>query len=218
MGYLDNSSITVDAILTKQGRKLLAQGQSLNVSYFSLTDAGVDYDLWNVNHPSGTAYYGEAIENLPQPEALPNAQYFMRYKLFTAPKNTVALPLVHIPEGDSYNFGAILTPVTFSPTLLNGTESQGLDVIVFNDEYITVTGGQRVDISGNADHFLAQTDIPSAAMYSFKAGTGIKVTPNITDVQRQTSMIVISKTFGAFKTISLTIEPNQLKTKVLKTN
>ena len=86
MGYLDNSTIVVDAILTKQGRKLISQGSPLNISYFTLTDTGVDYTLWNPDHPSGSAYYGEAIENLPQLEALPNAAYFMRNKLMTLNK------------------------------------------------------------------------------------------------------------------------------------
>ena len=92
MGYLDNSTIVVDAVLTKQGRKLLALGQGLNISYFTLTDTGVDYSLWNPDHPSGSAYYGEAIENLPNLEALPNAAYFMRNNLITLSRDTVSLP------------------------------------------------------------------------------------------------------------------------------
>ena len=40
MAYLDNSTVTVDAILTKQGRKLLAQDQPLNISYFTLSQFG----------------------------------------------------------------------------------------------------------------------------------------------------------------------------------
>ena len=31
MGFLDNTSITVDAILTKKGRELLARGQDLSL-------------------------------------------------------------------------------------------------------------------------------------------------------------------------------------------
>ena len=82
MGYLDNSSVNVDAILTLKGRELLAQGgNAFNITQFALADDEVDYDLWNPEHPSGSAYYGEAIENLPQIEALPNAGYFMRNKL-----------------------------------------------------------------------------------------------------------------------------------------
>ena len=83
MGYLDNSTIVVDAVLTKQGRKLLALGQGLNISYFTLTDTGVDYSLWNPDHPSGSAYYGEAIEKLPQVEASVHSQYALRNKLIT---------------------------------------------------------------------------------------------------------------------------------------
>ena len=94
MGYLDNSTIVVDAVLTKQGRKLLALGQGLNISYFTLTDTGVDYSLWNPDHPSGSAYYGEAIENLPNLEALPNSAYFMRNNLLSLSRDVRAMPYV----------------------------------------------------------------------------------------------------------------------------
>ena len=33
MGYLDNSTITVDAILTKKGRQLLSAGGNLNITH-----------------------------------------------------------------------------------------------------------------------------------------------------------------------------------------
>ena len=46
MGYLDNSSITVDAILTKKGRELLAKGDgSFQITKFALSDDEVDYNL-----------------------------------------------------------------------------------------------------------------------------------------------------------------------------
>ena len=41
MGYLNNQVITVDAILTKKGRELLAQGgNAFNITQFSLSDDG----------------------------------------------------------------------------------------------------------------------------------------------------------------------------------
>ena len=71
MGYLNNSSITVDAILTKKGRELLARGRDeFKITHFALADDEVDYDLYNTEHPLGTAYYGAAIENMPVVEAL----------------------------------------------------------------------------------------------------------------------------------------------------
>ena len=81
MGYLDSTAVTVDAVLTKKGREILAKGGNLEITNFSATDTGVDYRLWNPDHPSGSAFYGEGIENLPQVEALPAAQYQLRNKL-----------------------------------------------------------------------------------------------------------------------------------------
>ena len=83
MGYLDGSSVTVDAILTKHGRRLLAEGNGLNITQFALSDDGIDYDLWNVDHPSGSANYGAAITNLPMFEAIPDDAVTMKYKLST---------------------------------------------------------------------------------------------------------------------------------------
>ena len=48
MGYLDNSSVTVDAILTLKGRELLAKGgNAFNITQFAVGDDEVDYSLWN---------------------------------------------------------------------------------------------------------------------------------------------------------------------------
>ena len=92
MGYLDNSSITVDAVLTKKGREILKDGGNLNISSFTLSDTGVDYTLWNPDHPSGSAFYGQGIENLPQLEASVHAEYNLRNRLISLNQNTVAVP------------------------------------------------------------------------------------------------------------------------------
>ena len=65
MGFLDNSSTTVDAILTKKGRELLARGRNeFKISKFALADDEIDYTMFNENHPNGTQYASEAIENM----------------------------------------------------------------------------------------------------------------------------------------------------------
>ena len=57
MGYLNNSVITVDAILTKKGRELLARNDgSFRITQFALSDDEIDYTLYNPTHPSGSAY------------------------------------------------------------------------------------------------------------------------------------------------------------------
>ena len=73
MGYLNNSTITVDAILTKKGRELLARGQNdFKITQFAVADDEIDYDLWNPAHTLGTNYYGAVIEGMPVLEALPD--------------------------------------------------------------------------------------------------------------------------------------------------
>ena len=95
MGYLDNSSITVDAILTKRGPELLARNDgSFRITQFALGDDEIDYTLFNENHPNGSQFSGEAIENMPLIEAIPDEANIMKHKLITLPRGTSKLPLV----------------------------------------------------------------------------------------------------------------------------
>ena len=97
MGYLNNTSVVVDAILTDKGRQLLAQNDGyFQITQFSLSDDEVDYTLYNPNHPSGSAFYGEAIENMPIIQAFPEANEIMKYKLITLPRGTAKLPVVTV--------------------------------------------------------------------------------------------------------------------------
>ena len=93
MGYLDNTIITVDAILTKRGRELLARND-FRITQFALADDEVDYTLYNENHPNGSQYSGEAIENMPVLEAIPDENNIMVHKLVTLPRGTAKLPIV----------------------------------------------------------------------------------------------------------------------------
>ena len=94
MGYLDNTSITVDAILTKRGRELLSQGGlgAFNITQFALGDDEIDYTLFNENHPNGSQFAGEAIENMPLIEAIPDESNIMIHRLITLNQGTSKLP------------------------------------------------------------------------------------------------------------------------------
>ncbi len=95
MGYLNNSSIIVDAILTKKGRELLArQDGSFRITQFALGDDEIDYTLFNENHPNGSQYSGEAIENMEIIEAFPDDNNIMISKLATLPRGTTKMPVV----------------------------------------------------------------------------------------------------------------------------
>jgi hypothetical protein len=97
MGYLSNTVVTVDAILTKKGRELLARGDgSFRITQFALSDDEIDYTLYNPTQPSGSAFYGEAIENMPLLEAFPDETQIMKYKLVTLPRGTAKMPVLDI--------------------------------------------------------------------------------------------------------------------------
>jgi hypothetical protein len=143
MGYLNNTAVTVDAILTKKGRELLARGDgSFRITQFALSDDEIDYTLYNPLQPSGSAFYGEAIENMPLLEAFPDETQIMKYKLVTLPRGTARMPVLDIGySAITIKQGASLaiTPQTLnylSQTSLN--ESSGYtftisDVRLFNN-------------------------------------------------------------------------------------
>jgi hypothetical protein len=97
MGYLNNQVITVDAILTKKGRELLAKNDgSFRITQFALADDEIDYTLYNPTHPSGSSFYGEAIDNMPLLEAFPIESQIMKYKLATLPRGTAKMPVLDL--------------------------------------------------------------------------------------------------------------------------
>ena len=97
MGYLNNSVITVDAILTKKGREALARNDgSFRITQFALADDEIDYTLFNPTHPSGSQFYGEAIDGMPLLEAFPDEAQIMKYKLATLPRGTAKLPILNL--------------------------------------------------------------------------------------------------------------------------
>mgnify|MGYP003649813263 FL=1 len=97
MGYLNNQVVTIDAILTKKGRELMAKNDgSFVITQFALADDEIDYTQYNPTHPSGSAYYGEAIDNMPLLEAFPDESQIMKYKLATLPRGTAKLPVLDL--------------------------------------------------------------------------------------------------------------------------
>ena len=97
MGYLNNSVMTIDAILTTKGRELLAANDgSFRITQFALADDEIDYTLYNVNHPSGSAFYGEAVDGMPLLEAFPEESQIMKYKLVTLPRGTAKLTILNV--------------------------------------------------------------------------------------------------------------------------
>lgn len=151
MGYQNNEFVTVDAILTRKGRELLARNDgSFRITQFALSDDEIDYTLYNVDHPSGSAYYGEAIEALPLLEAFVDDTQDLKYQLVTLPRGTNKLPVLNIGGRASISLqqGAsiILNPSTLNYLGTTETvEPLGYLSTISNQNLISSFTGTGVD-------------------------------------------------------------------------
>ena len=134
MGFLNNTTITIDAVLTKRGRELLSRGRNeFAVTKFAIADDEIDYRLWDTSHPNGTNYYGSVIENMPLLEPVADETQVMKYKLVTLPKETSRLPILDVAVA-SMNFsqgggnGELIQPGT-----LNSTDSEQGYTFILHD-------------------------------------------------------------------------------------
>ena len=219
MGYLNNSVITVDAILTKKGRELLAKNDgSFRITQFALADDEIDYTLYNPTHPSGSAYYGEAIDNMPLLEAFPDEQQIMKYKLVTLPRGTAKLPVLDLGYASiNLKQGAQLA---ITPQTLNYL---GNNQLFETSGYAATIGDVRLFSSFQG--IGIQTEAATAANSTQTIGTNVSKTVtgtqiNITattvntlfgsNTELKTTLTVIGLDSGARLTIPVTITQNRL--------
>jgi hypothetical protein len=218
MGYLNNSVITVDAILTKKGRELLAKNDgSFQITQFALADDEIDYTLYNPNHPSGSAYYGEAIDNMPLLEAFPDEQQIMKYKLVTLPRGTAKLPVLDLGySAITLKQGAQLA---ITPQTLNYLGN----VQTFESSgYAATIGDVRLFSNFNAVGIDSATESNNSTttigtnVSKTVTGTQINLTATTvntlfgTNTQLKTTLTVVGLDSGARLSIPVTITQNQL--------
>ncbi len=205
MGYLDNSSITVDAILTKKGRELLAKGRdNFVITQFALADDEIDYNLYNTAHPLGSDFYGIIIENLPLVEAVTDENFVMKYKLLSLPKNTVRIPKVSaLPKAVSIKEGGQTATVNILTLHSTGNTQLGYTVTLLNSDAATITGDGN-GIGVNTDPIGANEDRRSVTITT---GASFTITSKIlsdnTDIS--TKIIIVGNETGGRDEISLTV-------------
>ena len=207
MGYLDNSSITVDAILTKKGRELLAKGRDFFViSQFALADDEVDYELWNPAHPLGSDYYGIIIENMPIVEAVTDESYNLKYKLLTLPKNTIRIPII-IPNPTSITLEEGGNQQTVTITTKNGgNNTLGYTVTLLNSDAASIVGDGQ-GIANNTDPVGANEDRRSITV---SCNSQFTITTKVLadNVDISTKLIVVGNETGGREEIELTVTNN----------
>ena len=186
MGYLDNTSVTVDAILTKKGREYLASGRgNFEITKFALGDDEVDYTLWNTAHSLGSDYYGEIIENMPVLEAITDENFALRYKLLTLPKNSTSVPIFSV------------TPASISVPQQSVLAAGGGSVT------FTISGDVQPYTVTLLDDTLGTINVISANTFEFVAVN--KLVPETT---QSTKIIVVGNTTGGRVDINVTVTPN----------
>ena len=96
MAFLDNSGdIILDAVLTDTGRMRLAKGDgSFKIAKFALGDDEINYELYDKNHASGSAYYDIEIVQTPVLEAFTNNTSMLKSKLMTVSRTN----LLYLPQ------------------------------------------------------------------------------------------------------------------------
>ena len=214
MGYLNNSVVTVDAILTKKGRELLAKGDcSFRITQFALADDEIDYTLYNPTHPSGSAYYGEALENMPLLEAFPNETQIMKYKLVTLPRGTSKMPVLDLGYGSiTLKQGATLsiTPQTLNYLGGNQTfETSGYTAIISDVRLFNTFNG--VGVNTEAATAANSTTTIGTNVSKTVVGTTINLTATTintlfgNNTQLQATLTVVGRDSGARLTIPVTV-------------
>jgi hypothetical protein len=203
MGYLDNSEIMVDAILTKKGRQKLASGQSLNITKFALGDDEIDYTLYEPAHPKGSAYYDSAIRAIPVTEATPDESQVLKYKLVTLPKGTTQIPVVRLGitsiSATQTEGGVALSPTT-SPA---GNTNAGYTLILADQSAGTITVTKGASAAATVAVLLGEEVSATAQVVS---GIEFRFTPNPSlksDVQ--TTLTVYGNETGGTQTIPVII-------------
>jgi hypothetical protein len=216
MAILNPTTVTVDAILTTKGRELLARNDgSFQITQFSLADDEVDYTMYNPNHPSGSAFYGEAIENMPVIQAFPNDTQIMRYKLTTLPRGTSRLPVISL----GYNIitlkqGASLTLTPQTLNYLGATstfEANGYVATIADIRLVSSFQGTGITTSTVGDQNLNTTT--GAVLSKSAIGTSFTLTGTTVNTLFGTSLTTLSTTItvigrdsGARITIPINIQ------------
>ena len=232
MGFLDNTSITVDAILTKKGRELLARGQNeFKITKFALADDEIDYNLYDTTHPNGSNFYGAVIENMPLLEAFVDENQLMRYKLTTLPKETAKLPILELPN-PSLTFNGPGITQTITPNTRNGVDQSYIFIIqdasIANITQLTSAGGGNVNATTPPrrlpdgtleDDFLVKSGTTTPVFLNESerkrsitiTGKSVNVISRSITTQTSTNVTVIGADTGATFNLPITVKADPSK-------
>jgi hypothetical protein len=215
MAILNNNTVTIDAVLTAKGRELLARNDgSFQITQFSLADDEVDYTLYNPQHPSGSAFYGQAIEAMPLIEAFPDDTQIMIYKLVTLPRGTAQLPVISVGYNSiQLKQGSTLTITPQTLNYLGATstfEANGYAVTISDVRFLSTFSSTGV--AGAETTATGVTQTLGSSVSQTLVGTSFTLTGTTINTlfgsnlnQITTTITVLGRDSGARITIPLTV-------------
>ena len=225
MGFLNNTTITIDAILTKKGRELLARGRNeFAVTKFALSDDEVDYSLWNTAHPKGTNYFGAVIESTPMIEPCVDPEVVMKYKLITIPEGSRAVPYIsNVTPSEGLVGDNFLSYQTDVDGLIQqeehpftGITTLGAQGVFTNEKYgFLILNRNVVDIGGLVlgvpDYTMGSElgDETTGRLSKRLIGTSVSVKAqplSPTPGELKTSLIITGQSSGAIFVVPITVK------------
>lgn len=205
MAYINNETITVDAVLTKKGRELLAARGGLNITAFALSDDEIDYSLYQPNHPQGSAYYDLAIRNTPVFEAFTDETQVLKYKLVTLPAGVTSIPVISLGQSSidvdkDYKGEVVVVPST-NPVY---NTVLGYTAILANKNIGTIIGEQLLNAStATIPTFIGDVSSTTAQV---ALGLRFRFVPNASLTQTiTTTLTVVGNESGGSISIPVTV-------------
>jgi len=207
MSYVDNQTITVDAILTRKGRELLAQNGNLNITSFALSDDEVDYTLYQPNHPNGSAFFDIALRNTPVFEPVSDETQTMKYKLVSLNQGVTSIPVISIAQDKISVASSFTGAITIAPSTNPAYNlSLGYTAILANKNVgILVVQQQNAinSVSATIPTFAGDINTTSAQV---AVGQTFNFIPNSSLGQTtSTTLTIIGNESGGSLTIEVTV-------------
>ena len=213
MGILDSDTVIVDAILTTIGRQKLANGQPLGITKFAFGDTGVDYTLYNPDHPSGSDSYGSAITSLPMLEAVPDDNVFMRSKLWgTGERNVQNFSFITITSGITATITkvpkeTVSNPITIIPTIFPRITNAIFDFKILDYRGVIVPGAPT---GGRGDAINPPFNHPDPVSITV-SGQTLELNANSQQITSQKSFgVEITREGTAPAFVTVTMEVNNI--------
>ena len=196
MGLFDNSSTTVNAILTTRGREMLSRGGDLNITKFALSDEEIDYTMYDKYHPAGTDSFGVLLENTPILEATPNRSKLNSYLVDNSQESSeILISTLNYPRAHWTVIDGTI------PTTIGSPEEVAEDY-TFTIQNINVVKFYRFYVSTDQPWQVVSSNTKSVV------GRGIQWKPQSIKSLASTTITIQGNVSGITKVVSITPVPN----------